>query len=78
MFQNISNEVLVAASNNQAKNGSENCIQRGGQLCTLPLSRKSLGTLGMRESTVLAVSYLVYYDTLLQNATSITCDKVLL
>ena len=32
----------------------------------------------MRDSTVLAVSYLVHYGTLLQNATSITYDKALL
>ena len=40
MCQNISEEVFLAASKNEAKIHFEDCVQGGGQLYTLSLKRK--------------------------------------
>ena len=45
MCKNISEEVLLAASKNQAKTCTEDCFQGWGPSFTLPLRRKENGTL---------------------------------
>ena len=90
-YQKVSKKVLFKGPKFQTKNPScqEDLVYRDRQKYTIPLRRKDLGTLRIKRTQyqaqrnlvlvviVVVMSYLVHYNTLLQNATDpiINCDS---